>query len=236
MRTIFILALCLLSATTARAQSIDVKPFEAQIAKSVKIEQLPDSVAVILIGSEGSKTGAYLTITSDRKWATPVYDGINITETQVPGEWIMFAPPGKYRVMLAETGGDLRPRYTFHDVVIPKGTKPTDPDDPPPTGDFSALTKVAKDTADALKDQKTRSALATAYKGTLTLIEGKTYSEATDTVQKARRMVLVMHMKGNDANWNNWLKAVDSELVKVVPPGDATKYAQAVAAIVKGLE
>lgn len=233
MRSIFILALCLI-AQTAFAQSIKVESFDALMAKSVKIEQLPDSVAVILEKPAGSRTGAYLQVTSDKKWATPVYDGIEITRTKAPGEWIMFAPAGKYRVLLAEFDPETGPNYTYHDVVIGKGTPP--PVDPPPTGDFSALTKVAKETADALKDPKTRSALATAYKGTLSLIDGKTYAEAMETVQKARVMVLRMHMKGNDANWNNWLKTVDSELAKVVSPGDATKYAQAIAAIVKGLE
>ena len=231
MRTILILALCLI-ARTGFAQSIKVEPFEALVAKSVRTIELPEGVAVILEESQGVKTGAYLKVTSDRKWATPVYDGINIGETKTPGEWIMFAPPGKYRVLLAETDSELRPRYTWHDVVINGAQPPTDP----PTGDFSALTKASKEAADKLNDPKTRAALAAAYKTALTAAAGKPYANAQSIVTMARRTALQANMRGSDANWNSWLKQIDAELTKIVPAGDAEKYLQAISAIVKGLE
>lgn len=237
MRSIAILLL-LLAPTLANAQTVLVKSFEAIEAKSAQLLTMPESVAVILTERQpGVKTGAFLNVSSDRKWATPVYDGIDIKETEKPGEWIMFAPPGKYRVLLAEVDPELRPRYSWHNVVIDKPSQPpTEPTDPPPTGDFAALTKIAKESADALNDPKTRAALASGYKATLTLIAGKPYDEAIDTVQKARRMVLQANMRGSSADWNGWLKAVDAELGKVVPAGDAAKYVQAVEAIAKGLE
>lgn len=241
MRIPQLIAIWLLLCQFACAQTIVVESFEAITAKSVKTLELPDAVAVILTERQpGVRTGAFIQVTSDRKWATPVYDGIEIKETAQPGQWLMWAPPGKYRILLAESDPEIRPRYTFHDVVIKVGTEPPpdtdDPTDPPPTGDFAALTKATKDAADRLNDPKTRAALASAYKGTLSLIQGKTYAEATDTVQKARRMVLLIHMKGNPADWDSWRTAVDVELGKVVPAGDAAKYVQAIAAIVKGLE
>lgn len=235
MRTILILALCLI-ARTGFAQSIAVKPFDALLAKSVKVEQLSDSVAVILDEPSGSKTGAYLQITSDAKWATPVYDGLEFTRTKAPGEWIVFAPSGKYRVLLAEFDPETGPKYTYHDLIIGKGTTPPPPTDPPPTGDFTALTKAAKDGADRLNDPPTRTALAAAYKAALTSIAGKPYDEAKLVITAARFAVLNAR-KGPSlqVDWNSWLKQVDVELVKVVPAGDAGRYAAAIDAIIKGL-
>ena len=240
MRSILALALCLL-ANSLFGQSIAVQSFEAQLAKSVKIEQLNDSVAVILTEKIGSRTGAYLQVTSDKKWATPVLDGIEITQTKTPGEWIMFAPAGRYRVLLAEFDPETGPRYTYHDAVITgsivQPDKPTEPDKPdPPAGDFSSLTAVAKTAADALKDPATKAALAKAYRAVLPLLSGKSYSESIEVVQQARRMVLIPAMRGNPAQWNDWLKAVDAELLKLVPAGDAQLYRLAIEAVAKGLE
>ncbi len=234
MRSIVLLALCLIT-QSAFAQSIAVKSFDALMAKSVQIEQLSDSVAVILSEPSGSKTGAYLQITSDKKWATPVYDGLEFTRTKAPGEWIVFAPAGKYRVLLAEFDPEVGPNYTYHDVVIGKGTTP--PTDPPPSGDFAALTKAAKETADKLNDPPTRAALANAYKSALTTIAGKPYDDARIAITAARFAVLNARKGASlQVDWNSWLKAIDVELLKVVPAGDAAKYSLAIGAIVKGLE
>lgn len=235
--SIVLLALMLIS-NAASAQTMMVTSFEAITAKAVRIEQLPESVAVILSEREpGTKTGAYLHVVSDRKWATPLYDGIEITETKTPGEFIMFAPAGSYRVLLSEFDPEKGPRYTWHTVVVePAASEPDDPDVPPPTGDFASLTKVAKEAADKLNDPPTRSALAKGYAAVIPLLQGKTYAEAMEVVQQTRRMVLIPAMRGNPAIWNDWLKAVDAELKKVVPVGDAAAYVQAIGAIVKGLE
>lgn len=237
MRSLLLLALILIG-NTAFAQTITVSSFEAITAKAVKIEQLPESVAVILTEREpGTKTGAYLHVVSDRKWATPLYDGIEITETKTPGEFIMFAPAGSYRVLLSEFDPELGPRYSWHTVVVaPAASDPEEPDVPPPAGDFASLTKVAQEAADKLGDPPTRAALAKGYKAVIPLLEGKTYAEAMEVVQQTRRMVLIPAMRGNPVIWNDWLKAVDAELKKVVPVGDADAYVQAIGAIVKGLE
>ncbi len=108
---------------------IVVQPFEATIAKAVKVEPLADSVAIIAEQPQpGTKTGAYLQITSSAKWATPLLDGVNITQTKTPGEWILFAAPGRYRILLAEFDPETGPKYSFHDLVI---GKPTTPDPKP---------------------------------------------------------------------------------------------------------
>lgn len=236
MRPIFILALCLI-ANSCFGQSIKVDAFDALLAKSVKVEQLTDSVAVILTDSMGSRTGAYLQVESDKKWATPVYDGIDITQTKTPGQWLMFAPAGKYRVLLAEFDPETGPRYTYHDVLIGKGKPPVDPDDPPPSsGDYAALTKVSKESADKLNDPATRAALASAYRSALSTSTGKPYDDIRISIMGARRAVMQARPEASLLiDWNIWLKAVDAELGKVAPAGDSVRYVAAIEAIIKGL-
>lgn len=234
-RSIVLIALWLIT-QTAFAQSIAVTAFEAQLAKSIKVEQLTDSVAVIFSDKIGTKTGAYLQVTSDKKWATPVYDGIEITQTKNPGEWIMFAPGGKYRVLLAEFDPETGPRYTYHDVVIGKPSVPDVPPTDPPSSDFSSLTKVAKEAADKLNDPPTRDQLVFAYKAALTSMAGKPYDDARAAVTTARFAVLNARKGASrDVDWKSWLQAVDAELVKSVPAGNADKYRGAIEAIIKGL-
>lgn len=231
--TLILVALCTLKSF---GQSIEVKPFEAIKAKSVKVEQLSDSVAVILTDREaGTKTGAYIQVTSSSKWATPLLDGINITRTALPGEWVLFAPSGKYRLLLAEFDPETGPRYTYHDLVIGT-TKPDDPADPPkpPVGDFTSLKKAARDSADALNDPPTRTALATAYRS---IKAGKPYEELVATTKMARRAALQSRQGDSRAkDWSGWLATVDAELIKSVKPGDATAYLSALAVIVEALE
>lgn len=235
------LAIWLLLCQFLSAQTVTVQSFEAIAAKAVKVEQLTDVVAVILTDRQpGVRTGAYLQVSSPKKWATPLLDGIEITQTKTPGEWILFAPAGKYRLLLAEFDNETGPRYTYHDLVIGKATpEPDEPDEPtdPPSGDYAALTAISKSTADKLNDPSTRKALVSAYTAALSTIAGKPYDDARIAITAARRAAL----NAREANslmvdWNSWLKAVDAELAKVVPAGDAAKYAEAIRAIVKGLE
>jgi len=222
--------------------TLEVKPFnDAILAKSVKVEQLAESVAVILTERQaGLASGAYLQVTSSAKWATPLLDGINITQTKLPGEWLLFAPTGKYRILLAEFDPETGPRYTYHDLVIPKptdpgpGEPPTEPE--PPTGDLAALQKVARELSLLLNDPKTRNALAVAYKSTLSSMPGKTYEQAVASVKAARNFALSARQgESRMVNWNQWLTVVDVELQKVVQAGDAVQYAKAIAAIADSL-
>lgn len=231
--TLILVALCALQSF---GQTVEVKPFEAIKAKSVKVEQLPDSVAVILTDREaGTKPGAYLQVTSTYKWATPLLDGVNITQTTLPGEWVLFAPSGKYRLLLAEFDPENGPRYSYHDLIIPGSTKPDDPVDPPPppVGDFASLKKVAKEAADKLNDQPTRNALVQAYRSIPT---GKPYDELVTLTKAARRAALQSRQGDSRAkDWSGWLVLVDAELVKSVSPGDSAAYVNALKAIVEAL-
>lgn len=240
MRPLTTLCIVAMLALQSFAQTtLEVKPFnDAILAKSVRVEQLAESVAVILTERQaGLASGAYLQITSSAKWATPLLDGINITQTKLPGEWLLFAPTGKYRILLAEFDPETGPRYTYHDLVILK-PGPVEPEPPtePPAGDFTALQQVARDVATKLNDPKTRNALAVAYKSTLTGMPGKTYEQAVASVKAARSFALSARQgESRMVNWNQWLTAVDVELVKVVSAGDAAQYSKAIAAIADAL-
>lgn len=236
------LAIVALLALTSLGQTIEVKPFEALVAKSVKVEQLTDSVAVILDGTPIKQTGAYLRVASDKKWATPILDGVTITQTATPGEWILFTKPGIYRLLLAEFDAETGPRYSYHDLIIGGSTEPDpkpepDPDNPvdPPVGDYAELVNVAKSIADSLNDPKTRAALATAYRGAN--IPSLSYEDTVNAVKNARRLVLSARQgESRNKDWSAWLNAVDMELKKIVQPGDKAAYANALQAIVKALE
>lgn len=234
------LAIVALLSLTSLGQTIEVKPFEALVAKSVKVEQLTDSVAVILDGTPTKQTGAYLRVASDKKWATPILKGVTITQTTNPGEWILFTKPGKYELLLAEFDAETGPRYSYHDLIIGGSTTPDpkpDPDKPvdPPTGDYAELSNVAKSVADSLADPKTRTALASAYRSAIS--SATSYEDTVNAVINARRLVLSARQgESRNKDWSTWLNTVDMELKKVVQPGDKTAYASALQAIVKALE
>jgi hypothetical protein len=237
MRPLTTLCIYLLFAATSFAQSITVAPFEGIVAKSVKVEQLADSVVVILTDRQsGTKTGAYVQVESDKKWATPLLDGVTITKTDVDGQWILFHAPGKYRILLAEFDPDTGPRYTYHDLVIPDATQP-EPDNPqPPSGDFAALQETAKKVAAELNDPKTRNALAVAYRSTLAGMPTRTYEQNVAAVRAARSLALSARQGDSRLiNWDRFLVAVDAELQKVVTPGDNAAYAKAIEAVATGL-
>jgi hypothetical protein len=240
MQSLRALAIVALLALTSLGQTIEVKPFEALVAKSVKVEQLIDSVAVILDGTPIKQTGAYLRIASDKKWATPILDGVTITQTATPGEWILFTKPGKYRLLLAEFDAETGPRYSYHDLIIGGSTTPDpkpDPDKPvdPPAGDYAELINVAKSIADLLADPKTRAALASAYRSVN--LTGLSYDDSVNAVRNARQLVLSARQgESRNKDWDAWRNAVDLELRKIVQPGDKAAYANALQAIVKALE
>lgn len=238
------IALVLLTHAVASAQlKVEVKPFEAIKAKSAQVLELQDSVAVILEEREaGVKTGAELTITSNVKWPTPWLDKVGTTLDQSktdPSKWILFAPPGVHRVTVVEFDPERGPKFTGVDVTVlpPKDAPKPDPGNPPPTGDYAALIAVVDAEADKTNDPTTRATLAAAYKAAIVGWGSKTYTEVRAAVTTSRWAVLnAREGSSENADWDTWRLAVDKELGKVVPPGDTAKYAEAISAIVKGLE
>lgn len=246
MQTLKTILLVLSFVVQAFAQQVEVVPFaNAVVAKAVKVEQLNGSVVVFFTEREaGDKSGALLRVTSEKKWATPWLPGYTISPTSVAGEWVLFAGQGKYSLTLIEFDPERGPLFSTHPIQIgapnpddPGEDDPTDPPLPPDLGDYAAVKRAAKESADALNDPKTRSALLVAYKNAVSAIAGRSYEDAVLTVKSARRFVLSARLADSrKKDWETWLITVDDELKKAVKPGDVVAYASAVNAIIAGLE
>lgn len=239
MRTIYLLVfqLCLTACACAQV-TVDAEQFIAITAKSARVEPLQERVAVFLTArDEGERTGAFLTIKSDAKWATPYIDNDDVSITaiaKIPGAWLMFAKPGKYKLTIIEFDPERGPNFSKVEVTI-NGSAVVPPPVTPPS-DFAAITKAAKDNADRLNDPPTRTALKTAYSATIPLMAGKTYDECRMLVTAARFGAFNSREGvSRDVDWESWKKAVDAELVKLVKGGETEKYTQAIQAIVSGL-
>jgi len=243
MKPLTLLTVLLLSAysygQTVDFKSFEDKKFEAITAKSVKVEQLTDSVFVLLTDRQpGITTGGLLTVTSMKKWATPYLENVTITQTSAPGEWILFTAPGKYNILLIEFDPETGPSLSNHEIVV-AGNKPppVDQPPPPPIRGFAELQKVAKEGAAKLNDPPTQKALAGVYRVVLKQIDGLNYDESLKIVQSARRLALQARRgESRDKDWNTWLTDVEREMKKVVAVGDKENYVLAVMAIVTALE
>lgn len=232
--------LCLLSCQVVAQLKVDAEQFIAITAKSARTEPLSDRVAVFLHERDaGEKTGVFLTITSSAKWATPyTHDSaVQLAPSKVnPGSWLMFAVPGKYKILVIEFDPISGPIFNNVDVTVGTSPPPIAPPITPPPGDFTEVTQASKDNADRLNDPPTRIALKAAYGLTIPLMNGKTYDECKTLVTAARFGAFNARAGASrDVDWESWKKAVDAELVKFVKVGDVAKYTQAIEAIVEGL-
>jgi hypothetical protein len=236
MRTIILL---LMMTAFANAEVVfKSESFSAVIAKSAKVEQRADTVAVFLTGrQEGEQTGAHLTITSDYKFVTPytAEAGVVIEPSKTTKSlYFLYAPPGTYKILLIESDPDKGLKLSNAESVV-DGVKPPVVL-PPVAGDFAALTKAVKDNAARLKDPRTQSELKIAYADVIPLLAGKSYEECKATITAARFFVFNQRQGPSRlVDWDSWRTAVDAELVKVVKAGDAAGYIKAMTAIINAL-
>jgi len=241
------LILFVLLCTSAFAQvKVEVETFSAITAKSAKVEPLQDKVAVFLTERDsGEKPGAFVKIISSEKWAIPfaITQGVELSESSVPGTWLMFAKAGTYGLVVVETDAEGKPKFT--NVTVKVGNLPPpeeeDPDEPPPVdppvGDFAALEKLTDELADKLADPPVRTVLANAYKAALNAIEDKNlaYDEAVTTVAAYR--FAAMSAVPMTKDWNGAvLKPVGIQVGKLVTKGDLAQYVKAIDAMRLGLE
>ena len=232
------LILLLLTSPLFAQEEMKLKQVSALIADTVTVEELADKVAIFLPEKVERRLGIEITLNTDAKNAAILILDSKVKPYQAnkaskPNIWYSFVDAGKYTVVYNS------PEKGFIVGTIDVGQVPEDPDDPDVPGtpsDFTALVRTSKIVADQLNDQPTRSALAGAYSSAANLIAGKNYKDST-TIVAAARFAVLNARKGPSrlVDWNTWLKAVDAELVKVVPAGDAVKYKQSIEAIVSGL-
>lgn len=237
MRTL-LLFLMMVTFAQAEITSFTAESFSAIIAKSAKIEQRTDTVAVFLTGDLAPESGAFLTITSNYKFVSPYVDAVGVTiepSKTTKSLFNMYAPIGKYKVLLVESDPEKGILFSNREIEITAiGTKP--PIVVPPPGDYNSIIKVSKDNADRLNDPKTRASLKAAYTSVVPILEGKTYEDARNLVITARFAVFNARQGSSRlVDWDSWRIAVDNELVKQVKPGDTVKYLQALKAIISSL-
>lgn len=247
MRITYLLLVCLCS-NTAFSQvfehKLDMKQISAVIAKAAATESLEEDVAVFLTEPKGQKQGIEFTFSTTAKFAiiraaNANQDQQKVTKSKLrPNTWFLFGNPGKYSITVIESDPEKGLDFIDAKFTIQGSTEPDEPDKPidPPAGDFVAITKASKDTADKLNDPTTRSALKTAYSSTIPLMKDKTYEECRTLVVTARFSVLNARQGlSRTIDWESWKIAVDIELKKLVNPGDSNRYIKAVEAIVAGL-
>lgn len=116
----------------------------------------------------------------------------------------------------------------WEEVIIAGEVKPT-----PAPGDFSGITKVAKDEADKLNDPVTRKALSTAFKEAIKLTTDKSLDDCKLIITNARRITLQLrNRQSQDKDWESWKLAVD----KVLNASSKEAYIKSYEAIIAGLD
>lgn len=120
---------------------------------------------------------------------------------------------------------------TYQEVTIQPSSPPEEP--PPPVSDFAELTKLSDKLADEVNDPLTRAKLVAAYPGVL--LPNKTFQQLVDDLKFTRQTVLGTRPKPIKSDWEPWRKGIETELVKVVNPGDVETYIKAFKAVVEGL-
>lgn len=221
---------------------LTAKPVEAILAPSVVVEQLTDEVAVFLPEKSLKAAGIEIEFTTNAKFASILVlnsKGVPFTANKStrPNIWLVFAPPGSYTVIAAPNDPEKGMQFVPAQVVIPGVVEePDKPPTDPPSGDYAAITKVARESADKLNDEPTRLALANAYTTALNQTQGKDYEQTQATIRAARRFVLSARKGTSRAvNWDVWLSNIDAEFAKAVKAGDVESYRDAVEAVVIGL-
>lgn len=222
---------------------VDIGQANAIVAKSAKVEQLTDRVALFLDGEEPQRQlGLRISVKSTAKFvavrAIIVGQGRPIPVYRLTGgDYLLFGKPGIYAITVIESDPDKGLNFTDVESTI-VGSTPVEPVDPidPVEPDLATLERISREFSTKLNDPKTAKALSESYKksaaeiGTMTTIEA-----AKSVVQSARRQVLLSRTGASLAvDWNSWLQAIEPELSKHL--GSVKAYSQAVLTVAKSLE
>jgi hypothetical protein len=246
---IFILASLLFCASVCLADG----PFDTQVevvqtvaitAKSARIEQLSDRVAIFVDGEDpGRQLGLQIKVKSNAKFiavrAVVIGEGRPIAISKLPsGDYLLFGKPGNYQITVIESDPDKGLGFTDVESAIVGSTpvEPVDPVQPPPSGDFAKLTEIACEVAKKINDPDTASALSKAYKQAYEETASATTVEAAKATVTEKRRAVLNARKGESLSkdWNAWLVAIEPEISKHL--GSVASYRAAVNAISKALE
>jgi hypothetical protein len=228
---------------------VTVSQANAIVAKSAKIEQLSDRVALFLEGEEPErKLGLRIAVKSTAKFvavrAVVVGQGRPVVVSRLAGgDYLLFGQPAIYAITVIESDPEKGLNFTDVESEI-VGEKPTEPDkpsepdkpEPPSNSDLAKLESVSREASKKLNDPKTSQALAAAYRKAALEIESASTVEAAKLIaQMARRQVLLSRSGASlAADWNSWMKAIEPEIMKHL--GSVKSYQGAVLAVATSLE
>jgi hypothetical protein len=228
---------------------VDIAQANAIVAKSAKVEQLTDRVALFIEGEEPQRQlGLRISVKSTAKFvavrAIIVGQGRPIPVYRLTGgDYLLFGKPGIYAITVIESDPDKGLNFTDVESTIVGSTpvEPVDPIDPvepdqPSNPDLATLERISREFATKLNDPKTAKALSESYKKSAADIETITTIEAAKSVvQAARRQVLLSRTGASLAvDWNSWLQAIEPELSKHL--GSVKAYQNAVSTVAKSLD
>jgi hypothetical protein len=227
---------------------VTVSQANAIVAKSAKIEQLSDRVALFLEGEEPErKLGLRIAVKSTAKFiavrAVVVGQGRPVVVSRLAGgDYLLFGQPAIYAITVIESDPEKGLNFTDVESEI-VGEKPTEPDKPsepdkpePPSSDLAKLESVSREASRKLNDPKTAQALAAAYRKAVSELESASTVEAAKLIaQMARRQVLLSRSGASlAADWNSWMQTIEPEIMKHL--GSVKAYQGAVSAVAKSLE
>lgn len=228
---------------------VTVSQANAIVAKSAKVEQLSDRVALFLEGEEPErKLGLRIAVKSTAKFvavrATVIGQGRPVVVSRLAGgDYLLFGSPAIYAITVIESDPEKGLNFTDIESEI-VGEKPTEPEkpiepdkpEPPSNSDLAKLESVSREASKKLNDPKTSQALATAYKKAASDMEAATTVDAAKTIaQAARRQVLLSRSGASLAvDWNSWMQAIEPEISKHL--GSVKAYQSAVLTVAKSLE
>jgi hypothetical protein len=228
---------------------VTVTQANAIVAKSAKVEQLTDRVALFLEGEEPErKLGLRIAVKSTAKFvavrAVIVGQGRPVVVSRLAGgDYLLFGQPAIYAITVIESDPEKGLNFTDVESEIvgdkpAEPDKPTEPDKPEPPGnsDLAKLESVSREAAKKLNDPKTAQALAAAYRKAALDMEAATTVDAAKTIaQAARRQVLLSRTGSSLAvDWNSWMQAIEPEVSKHI--GSVKTYQNAVLTVAKSLE
>ena len=249
---IFILASLFFCASICQADGqfdtqVEVVQTVAITAKSARIEQLSDRVAIFVDGEDpGRQLGLQIKVKSTAKFvavrAVVVGEGRPIAVSKLPsGDYLLFGKPATYAITVIESDPEKGLGFTDVEasIVGPAPVNPVDPVepiDPPTSGDFSKLSEIASQLAKKIDDPPTALELSKAYKQAVDEIAFTTPIEAAKMIVIEKRRAVLNARKGESLSkdWNAWLVAIEPEVAKHV--GSVTSYRAAVLAIALALE
>jgi hypothetical protein len=228
---------------------VDISQANAIVAKSAKVEQLTDRVALFLEGEEPQRQlGLRIIVKSTAKFvavrAVVVGQGRPVPVYRLTGgDYLLFGEPAIYAITVIESDPDKGLNFTDVESTI-VGSAPVEPVDPvdpvepnpPSNSDLATLERISRESAIKLDDKPTALALSAAYKQAATTLDTSlTIEAAKSTVQAVRRSVLLAR-KGDSLkkDWNGWLAAIEPEVLKHLTSVQA--YQKAVLTVSKSLE